>query len=148
MDVETEVYIAEDGNPSAETPMGTGKKTVLITVHGTGAGDEAIEGERWWQLGSTFQTELLKRLHLAPDQVEIAPFQWAEGRNSEIQRRIAAQELLNNLNKLEDQGVDYYLIGHSHGGSVIYNALLLSLRKERPLERMKHGCTGGTPFLA
>lgn len=145
--METEVDESTEGTPPQKEGLPKAQKQVLITVHGTSAGDEEIEGERWWQHGSRFQNALMQRLHLHPNEVEIVPFQWAEGRNSEVQRRVAGRELLGYLIDLEEKNCDYYLIGHSHGGSVIYNTLLLSLRKERPLKRLKHWCTVGTPFL-
>ncbi|MEM7544723.1 MAG: hypothetical protein AAF367_04235 [Pseudomonadota bacterium] len=129
------------------TPPPAASQPVLITVHGTGAGDETAEGERWWQLGSGFQAALGERLDLDPDRVAILPFQWAQGLNSETMRRLAARDLLDLLYELEESGQDYYLIGHSHGGSVIYNALLMSLRKDRRLQHMRQWCTVGTPFL-
>ena len=127
---------------------GLGPRSVkLITVHGTGAGDTTATGDRWWQFGSDFISGLCQRLDLDPARVELLPFQWKEGPNSEEQRRVAARALLKQLQALEQTGVDYYLIGHSHGGSVIYNALLLAVRKKIELKRLKIWCTVGTPFL-
>lgn len=122
-------------------------KTKLITVHGTGAGDTTASGDRWWQLGSTFMAEFCKRIDIDPSQVELSPFQWEEGPNSEAGRRDASLLLFFELKDLDDAGTDYYLIGHSHGGSVIYNTLLQSVRFKTPLEGLKSWCTVGTPFL-
>ncbi len=119
----------------------------LVTVHGTGAGDVTSSGDKWWQLGSVFMTELNKRLELDPEQVEIVPFQWDVGPNSEDKRREAGEKLHAQLKAFDSKGQDYYLVGHSHGGSVIYNALLQSVKNKAPFDRLKVWCTVGTPFL-
>lgn len=41
----------------------------------------------------------------------------------------------------------YALVGHSHGGSVIYSALIVSIDKRRELKHLRCWCTIGTPFL-
>lgn len=120
---------------------------ILVTVHGTGAGDVTAAGDRWWQLGSAFLNELGKRLELDPSRVEISPFQWEMGPNSEAERRHAGAQLLEKMLSYDESGSDYYLIGHSHGGSVIYSALLQSIALGTPLERLRYWCTVGTPFL-
>lgn len=126
----------------------TAKSIKLITVHGTGAGDlRSMDGHRWWQLNSGFQKELAKRIHLDSDKCEIVPFRWNIGPNSEHQRRLAGSELLDLLNEYENAGTAYYLIGHSHGGSVIYHALLKSVRQGNKLTGLRQWCTVGTPFL-
>lgn len=120
----------------------------LVLVHGTGAGDpENISGERWWQLDSAFHNALGERINLDPAHVEIVPFQWEVGPNSEKDRRAAAANLLELLASFENAGVPYYLIGHSHGGSVIYNTLLQSVDQARRLTLLQHWITIGTPFL-
>ncbi|GAB2674475.1 hypothetical protein Q4574_19135 [Aliiglaciecola sp. 3_MG-2023] len=119
----------------------------LVTVHGTGAGDITSSGDKWWQLGSVFMDELQKRLDLDPNQVEIVPFQWENGPNSEDKRRDAGSALAKQLASYDEAEQDYYLIGHSHGGSVIYNALLKSVDNKTPFKRLKVWCTVGTPFL-
>ena len=65
----------------------------LVTVHGTGAGDLVDAGKSWWQLQSPFQAELARRLDLASARVEIVPFHWALGPNSENERRAAGRAL-------------------------------------------------------
>ena len=69
------------------------------------------------------------------------------GPNSESGRRAAGEGLHGLLKSYDAAGRDYYLLGHSHGGSVIYNALLHSVAKDAPLQRLKAWCTVGTPFL-
>ena len=132
-------------SPSGEAA--TAPRTRLITVHGTGAGDSTAAGDRWWQLGSAFLEGLRKRLDLDPSKVEISPFQWEEGPNSELARRQAGERLCNELVAADAAGEDYCLIAHSHGGTVVYNALLRCIAQGLPLERLKCWCTVGTPFL-
>lgn len=120
----------------------------LITVHGTGAGDpENLEGKRWWQLGSKFHKELGDRINLSSAELEFEPFQWKVGPNKESERRNAGISLLKRLRDYDEQGIKYILIGHSHGGSVIYQALLHSVLKGQELSGLLHWTTIGTPFL-
>lgn len=124
-----------------------GAKIKLVTVHGTGAGAETATGDRWWQLGGKFLTELTARIDLDPSRVEVVPFQWEDGPNSEAKRRQAGDRLYAQLKSYDDAGEEYYVVGHSHGGSVAYNALLKSVDKASPLTGLKCWCTIGTPFL-
>ena len=72
----------------------------VILVHGTGAGDPADRGDKWWQLGSTFAQRLAEALSAAT--VE-KPFHWS-GANSEQARRAAANALLSRLAEYEHAG--------------------------------------------
>jgi hypothetical protein len=104
-------------------------------------------GQSWWQKDSAFQQKTSEIVELAGDNIEVVPFHWGTGPNSETQRREAGTRLYEQLRGYDTEGTDYYLIGHSHGGSVIYNALLRSAAKDEPLERLKSWLTVGTPFL-
>jgi hypothetical protein len=119
--------------------------TKLITVHGTNAGNPNDEGEHWWQKNSPFQKRLAEWLDL--DGVVIQPFHWEEGPNSEVKRRKAGKRLFNRLRALEETDEDYYLIGHSHGGSVIYHALLAASASSHNLRGLRSWMTVGTPFV-
>ena len=119
--------------------------TKLITVHGTGSGLDEDRGARWWQHDSPFTEELEQLLDLG--EVEIVPFHWGQGSNSEEARRQAGKDLYDMLDGLDESGEDYALIGHSHGGMVIYNALLVSSQKRDPLKRLLAWTTIGCPFL-
>jgi hypothetical protein len=120
--------------------------TKLITVHGTNAGDQSDEGERWWQKNSSFQKRLAEWLNL--DGVEIEPLHWYEGPNSEVERRKAGRKLLTKLKEHEATERNYFLIGHSHGGSVICHALILAASEGLSLPRLRSWLTIGTPFLS
>jgi hypothetical protein len=132
---------------SNNTQSNINASTKLVTVHGTGAGDIDSKGEKWWQLDSTLMCELQSRLDLDPSRIEIVPFQWGEGPNSEEHRRTAGSKLAQLLYTYDESGQDYYIAGHSHGGSVIYNALLKSVANKKHFEGLKIWCTVGTPFL-
>jgi hypothetical protein len=72
-------------------------------------------------------------------------FAWS-GRNSDRDRREAATRLLEGMLVLEEKRRPYHLIGHSHGGTVIWNALVLAASKDRNLRQLKSWTTMGTPF--
>ena len=119
--------------------------TKLITVHGTGAGSGQDDGELWWQKGSPFLGRLSGVINLS--HVDVVQFHWDIGANSETARRNAGKRLYQLLKGFDESGEDYYVIGHSHGGSVTYNALLHSVQIGRPLRRLQAWCTIGTPFI-
>ncbi len=126
--------------------MNTPRTEVVITVHGSFAANKADRGNQWWQNGSLFAQALERELgqdFKFPEDSEV--FHWS-GENSEDERRKAGHELLSRLRKLDDD-VDYHLIGHSHGGSVIWNALRESAGGGVPLRGIKSWTTMGTPFL-
>jgi hypothetical protein len=119
----------------------------LITIHGTNAGDMADLGSKWWQLGSPFQVRISQQLDLEKGGIEIIPFHWDTGANSETKRRQAGLRLLEVLRRYDTAGVDYHILAHSHGGSVAYYALMGSAKNNRPLIRLKSWTTVGTPFI-
>ena len=120
---------------------------LTVLVHGTFAGNESSRGEQWWQAGSQPTSELQSRL---PDGVRVATdsevFHWS-GENGERARSKAAAQLLRHLQPLEKANKSYHLVGHSHGGSVIWNALRLATLTGRPLRNLRSWTTVGTPFL-
>ncbi len=120
--------------------------TVLL-IHGTFAADEADEGPAWWQRGSQFYQALRQRLppHVRLPEHE-ALFHWS-GENSEWARYQAGKRLLESLCQYEAHGRRYHLVGHSHGGGVIWHALRLATRRKIHLKRLQSWATVGTPFL-
>ena len=120
---------------------------LVLLIHGTFAGRAEDEGDSWWQAGSPAWEELSKRLPPGarlPEQGEV--FHWS-GDNSERARIKAGHDLLERLLKLEANGQGYHLIGHSHGGSVIWHALRLATLRREKLDGLKSWSTVGTPFL-
>ncbi|TWU27467.1 alpha/beta hydrolase [Bythopirellula polymerisocia] len=120
---------------------------LAILVHGTFSGNSSSTGGQWWQAGSQSANELQSRL---PDGVRVATdsevFHWT-GENGERARSKAAAQLLRHLQPLEKANKSYHLVGHSHGGSVIWNALRLATLTGRPLRNLRSWTTVGTPFL-
>jgi hypothetical protein len=128
-------------------PSPTSPADLLILVHGTYAARESVEGGSWWQNGSPVSTELTSRL---PNDVRTPAgdevFRWS-GENSERARIMAGRKLLAHLQSFEQRGQGYHLVGHSHGGSVIWHALQLATSHRKALDHLRSWATVGTPFL-
>ena len=127
--------------------------TTVVMVHGTFAQDDCDHGDRWWQRGSSFWNSLADML---PDGVSLPSedeplFHWS-GENSWSERFHGALSLLEYLRALDERGIAYHVIAHSHGGTVLWEALRLSVEKpqywkpRRPLKGLRTWTTVGTPF--
>ena len=128
-------------------PCTPSSEDVLILVHGTYAARESGDGDSWWQNGSHVGTELKSRLPCdvrSPESHEV--FRWS-GENSERARIKAGRQLLAHLESMEEKGIGYHLVGHSHGGSVIWHALQLATSHRKSLDHLRSWATVGTPFL-
>ncbi|MCR9291496.1 MAG: alpha/beta hydrolase [bacterium] len=127
--------------------MSTDQAEQVILVHGTFASSDSDSGQAWWQIGSQPYRELQRRL---PRGVQLAAegrvFHWS-GHNHERARSKAARRLLDFIQPLEDSGTPYHLVGHSHGGSVIWAALRMATLRNKPLKQLNSWSTVGTPFL-
>ncbi len=120
---------------------------LVLLVHGTYAARQEDQGTSWWQMGSQAYEGLRQRLPkgvqlTGPDEV----FHWS-GENSERARIKAGIALLARLKELEAQGRGYHLIGHSHGGSVIWHTLRMATLGRIQLDRLRSWTTLGTPFF-
>ena len=127
--------------------MATSKQQVIF-VHGTFASSELDEGLGWWQRGSEFwrtvSTKLCAEVELP---LERRLFRWS-GENLERARYEAATVLLNDwLRPLEAEGTSYHLVGHSHGGNVIRQAIVIAGNEQKPLRYLKSWTTVATPFV-
>lgn len=119
----------------------------IITVHGTGDPNKDLTNPKWWQTDSAFANTLIQRFGEKGEAISISPFIWS-GRNSEVDRRKAGRKLYGLLKKMEKEDFSYHLIGHSHGGSVIEEALLHSIAlKKMTLAGLLSVTTVGTPFI-
>jgi hypothetical protein len=129
------------------TPVAPSTPDLVVQVHGTFAARGEDRGESWWQVGSECYEGIGSRL---PSQVQLTQenevFHWS-GENSERARIKAASDLLSKMRGLEKQGRHYHLIGHSHGGSVIWHALRMATLNRVELGKLRSWTTVGTPYL-
>ena len=116
----------------------------IVSVHGTGGGGRTEQRTKWWEGNSAYCARTIA--HLGQDIAFGQPFEWS-GLNWENERRQAANELWLRLLLYESQKRPYHLIGHSHGGSVIWASLIRSARENRKLNYLASWSTVGTPFL-
>ena len=153
----------------ARQPFDSSTQELVLLVHGTFANNPSKTRDdhlRWWQAGGDVWTridqQLPEKFHVASDpRTEV--FSWS-GDNSERDRRAGGRELFKHLQKLEKDGTRYHLVGHSHGGSVIWHCLLESVKrrlqfhrkvrlrrremdKKMSLPGLRSFTTIGTPFL-
>lgn len=89
---------------------------VYVFVHGTFADESDHDGNAWWQTKGVLAQELDNNGWF------VIPFNWS-GKNSETARRSAGKRLWVLFSQLEDIGIPYSVVGHSHGGMLIWNAL-------------------------
>lgn len=115
----------------------------IILVHGTFAESLFDDGPNWWQENSLFSKFLSGKLKGIAQVAE--PFHWT-GENSHVLRQFAAAELLERLERENDIG-PFHVIAHSHGGTVLFHALTLSVERNVPLDRLITWTTVGTPFV-
>lgn len=117
--------------------------TVFVTVHGTGDSAPALSKDeaKWWEPRSKFCEALIER---ADGNARIESFVWS-GKNDELERRRAARRLYENLSSFND--VDVVVVGHSHGGSVVHEALNIAASRNQSLPRLVRWITVGTPFI-
>jgi hypothetical protein len=114
----------------------------IIFVHGTGATAESHEGPAWWQNEGPLWQRLIKE---SEGTVQPQAFIWS-GENSETARRTAGKRLHKLLLRMYERGESVHLIGHSHGGSVIWHALNGALAP-KTRSHVKSWASVGTPFL-
>lgn len=127
----------------------------IITVHGTFAhmggvpSDTAAPGTeaQWWQRDSATEKDLARLVEGLDGPVKFERFIWS-GDNSELARREAGTKLLRLMLQLEAQGEPYCVVGHSHGGSVISNALTEAAVRKKSLDGLQRWITVGTPFVS
>jgi tetratricopeptide (TPR) repeat protein len=122
-------------------------KASVVLVHGTGSTSAFDAGDQWWQRGSRFHAALQEELG---SEFEVQPsdmvFHWS-GANRESERRRASERLTNLIMRHEAEGIPYHLIGHSHGGSVVWGALVSAACAYPTLPHLRSWTTVGTPFL-
>jgi hypothetical protein len=132
-----------------ETSGFTYKRECVVRVHGTNARLDEDHGPAWWQARYAEDHRFWKHVILqlpTPIEANEKVFHW-NGGNSECDRQVAAAALLEQLLKLEEIGSAYHLVGHSHGGSVLWAALCLACERGNSLNGLLSWTSVGTPFL-
>jgi hypothetical protein len=137
-----DVDAADAAQPGA-LPATPPPRHVIVTVHGTNDHHPDDEGERWWQRGSAFATELNAALaRRGIPEAEILPLHWS-GQNSDYDRLRASAALARATRKLDKSRTPYAIIAHSHGGNVTLEALA-----QAPASAARGGIVSfGTPFF-
>ena len=102
-------------------------------------------GDAWWLPGGAFASAV-DAAGAGRFACEDPPFHW-RGDNRESERRVAGQMLLAKLREFESRGIRYHLVGHSHGGSVIWAALRDAARRRLELPGLRTWTSVGTPYL-
>jgi hypothetical protein len=128
----------------------SGESERVCCIHGTGNPEAPRSSPKWWEPESSFGNRLRAALggnFSVGDwaSVDISnQFTWSGG-NSEQSRRAAGIKLLNWL--IESNLKNYHLVGHSHGGSVIWHALHEAEKRGIVPNDLRTWTTIGTPFL-
>lgn len=108
----------------------TRTKETVVVVHGTFSAQAEDGNPRWYQPGQNFCRQLDAELqsagsvarcwaHLQPPQEH---FYW-DGANDWLSRQRAATRLRLQIRTLIADGWQVHLVGHSHGGNVIFQAI-------------------------
>lgn len=107
--------------PNSEGHKDYEKTVLVITVHGTWAGDRNLESPKWWEDQSQFLNWL--RDDLDHTSCTIEEFIWS-GANSDKGRTKAAKDLARLLSEPRLSDFDeVHIIAHSHGGNVVEMAI-------------------------
>src|SRR5262245_4211846 len=120
---------------------------VVLLIHGTFARQGEPGSPNWFQPGSPFWNELNRLVapHARCNSSDEL-FLW-NADNSEMGRREGSRLLRERIRQLEKDHTPYHLVGHSHGGSVIWRALRTCLLNGDSLDYLAGWTTVGTPFL-
>jgi hypothetical protein len=105
-------------------------RVTVVVVHGTFSGQAADRVPRWYEPGQDFCRQLDAELesrgsaarcwrHLEAGE---AHFHW-DGANDWLSRRRAAEQLRQQVRELIAKGWQVHLVGHSHGGNVVFDAI-------------------------
>jgi hypothetical protein len=133
------------------TQEDTGKASldVVILVHGTFAYADNGSGPRWWQRGSVFWKRLKTELPSNIGMLDSQPlFKWS-GENHYMSRYTAGIDLLTYIKEFEKWKTPYHIVAHSHGGTVLWNALRIAYLSANRQRRRKptSTCPFDLPYL-
>jgi tetratricopeptide (TPR) repeat protein len=129
----------------SQTSTSLSSPELIVRLHGTAAARVEDAGTAWWQCGSPVEAELTKHVSGAVE-CEKSAFHWS-GANTESDRELAATALFAHIAELEREGRVYHLVGHSHGGAVIWKALTRFCAQGQSLPGLKSWTTVGSPYL-
>jgi hypothetical protein len=118
----------------------------VLLIHGTGVASTEDKGADWWQAGSAFWAALEHSFCDGLARCGPTVFHWSGG-NSEHDREYASVVLLEDVRRMESEHQPYHLVGHSHGGSVIWMTLRKAVESDVPLTHLRSWTSIGTPFL-
>src|SRR5690242_15326641 len=109
-----------------EFPPSPANETVIV-VHGTFAKPGTEGGASWWERGGNFCGQLDRTLEEYGSCARCwahqgACFSWS-GENSLAARAKAASELRAYIHRVIKQGWTCHVVAHSHGGTVLLEAL-------------------------
>ncbi len=126
---------------------GAPRRIAVITVHGTGDTAETTIGEKWFQNGSRFVTDLKSRLAGRGVEADVHPHLWS-GANSASEREKGARSLTKLIRQLAKSYDGVHVIGHSHGGNVANDAAtMLNWSHGQKRRKLASVTTVGTPFF-
>lgn len=142
---------------TGDGPKGvTGKKRLIPFFSGykqrlveAGVDPDGVEGQKWYQRGSSFSTRLTQRLASKGIEAEIVPVIWT-GKNSSRGREEAAGELARTVRRTSKKFGGVHVVGHSHGGNVANEAASMlgwRLGRGRKDPMLSSVTTVGTPFF-
>jgi hypothetical protein len=66
--------------------------------------------------------------------------------NSDVFRVFDSALLLERLRRENEKG-PFHVVAHSHGGMVLWHALMLAVERQIPLDNLRSWITVGTPFI-
>ena len=123
-------------------------RIAVVTVHGTGDTAPKLDGEKWFQRGAAFTEKLKGLLSAKGFEADIHPVLWS-GANSARAREDGADEVADAIKRLSRQyDGQVHLIGHSHGGNVVNEAVdLLRWGRTKRKSKIASVTTVGTPFF-
>lgn len=125
----------------------SGARIAIVTVHGTNDTAVGVEGPKWFQIGSEFESQLKRELSAEGIEADVHPLLWS-GANSATAREQASRALASQIADLALSYDGIHVVAHSHGGNVANDAACMmnwSEKQRRP--KIASITTVGTPFF-
>jgi hypothetical protein len=122
------------------------EQIAVVTVHGTNDTAAEVNGEKWWQLGSSFSDAMGAAMASRGVNATHHPFRWS-GANSDLARGQGARLLARKIKALSATHESVHIVAHSHGGNVANLAADLLRWGNARNAGLASIVTVGTPFL-